>query len=616
MTRLRTVARIGRQPTRERLSERDHALYWTLGTCQLGVATMNMNRKLRSLLMVMGVAAASLTDLASGMDEPPSKVPITISRETTYVTDPPLYPDGTVDYIAYLDQYFGRGVTRENNAAVVLFPLQEFDPLFSLQEFDPERKRQATARALGLTDADNTPINFVSFEEHFKANAPPEDRDPKLGPLDPESKELIEGANLPEDLKKELSRALSPQTHEAWDQARDRLYEARKRPWTADEFPLVASWLDANRPTLNLLRQAATRERLFIPCVSDGRPAYLLSSIPWCYPNNINRGDIILASAMRAAGTGNIDQALDELLICRHIGRLYYDRGFFLATAAGLKQNYHAAAAERMLLDQMSTEQIRERIEQLEQFTELPADWHNSYLVERLASLDCATSLARVLHGQFDKYLGNIGLSAEQLKRMRVDYDAILRRTNAVYDQVEAALNQDSYRKQHEALRAVDEQVELVSDRRKEWDDRGGFVAYLNSRVIPHLSNPEKASAIMTDELAKERSVISVPIFARPWQTHTLHWAHGRVTLLAFALTAFKRDQGDYPKTLAELVPDYLKQIPADPFTGKDFIYHPAATTGRLYSVGPNLKDDGGREDDGAWPKPEDPADAATPSAE
>ncbi len=44
---------------------------------------------------------------------------ITISRETTYITGP-LNEDGTVNYVAALDDRLSKGVTPENNAAPLL----------------------------------------------------------------------------------------------------------------------------------------------------------------------------------------------------------------------------------------------------------------------------------------------------------------------------------------------------------------------------------------------------------------------------------------------------------------------------------------------------------------
>ena len=50
---------------------------------------------------------------------PVRKVNITVSRETTYITGP-LNADGTVNYVAYLNAKYSKGVTPQNNAMVLL----------------------------------------------------------------------------------------------------------------------------------------------------------------------------------------------------------------------------------------------------------------------------------------------------------------------------------------------------------------------------------------------------------------------------------------------------------------------------------------------------------------
>jgi hypothetical protein len=67
---------------------------------------------------------------------------------------------------------------------------------------------------------------------------------------------------------------------------------------------------------------------------------------------------------------------------------------------------------------------------------------------------------------------------------------------------------------------------------------------------------------------------------------------------LAFALAAYKREHGHYPKKLDALAPKYLAKIPPDLFSGKSLIYRPSEKGYLLYSVGVNGKDDQGRSYD------------------
>src|SRR5438046_1013453 len=68
-------------------------------------------------------AAATCALAASPQEEAKrssgEKPKITISMETTYITEP-LRPDGYPDYVAALNQRASEGVTPENNAAVLL----------------------------------------------------------------------------------------------------------------------------------------------------------------------------------------------------------------------------------------------------------------------------------------------------------------------------------------------------------------------------------------------------------------------------------------------------------------------------------------------------------------
>jgi hypothetical protein len=72
-------------------------------------------------------------------------------------------------------------------------------------------------------------------------------------------------------------------------------------------------------------------------------------------------------------------------------------------------------------------------------------------------------------------------------------------------------------------------------------------------------------------------------------------------------LEIYKRRHGYYPEKLEDLIPEIFQQLPLDPFTGKNFIYKKKDGKIIIYSVGRNLKDDGGifdlkvEKDDIVW---------------
>ncbi|MEW6201271.1 MAG: hypothetical protein AB1546_04805, partial [bacterium] len=63
-------------------------------------------------------------------------------------------------------------------------------------------------------------------------------------------------------------------------------------------------------------------------------------------------------------------------------------------------------------------------------------------------------------------------------------------------------------------------------------------------------------------------------------------------TRLRLAAFAYKHDHGALPRTLQELVPNYIDNIPIDSFDGNPIRYNPAKKV--IYSVGTNLTDENG----------------------
>lgn len=63
----------------------------------------------------------------------------------------------------------------------------------------------------------------------------------------------------------------------------------------------------------------------------------------------------------------------------------------------------------------------------------------------------------------------------------------------------------------------------------------------------------------------------------------------------ALALRLRRLKNGSYPATLDELVPEFIDKLPTDPFSGKDLIYRREGKGFVVYSVGHNMKDDGGK---------------------
>ena len=67
-----------------------------------------------------------------------------------------------------------------------------------------------------------------------------------------------------------------------------------------------------------------------------------------------------------------------------------------------------------------------------------------------------------------------------------------------------------------------------------------------------------------------------------------------RLLMIDLALRAYQADHRDYPAKLESLTPQYLTEVPLDPFSGKSFVYRPSEKDFVLYSVGGDGVDNGG----------------------
>jgi len=92
--------------------------------------------------------------------------------------------------------------------------------------------------------------------------------------------------------------------------------------------------------------------------------------------------------------------------------------------------------------------------------------------------------------------------------------------------------------------------------------------------------------AVVTNTLA--------PIFTRATQARDEARATVGVMQAALALRDYQIQHGSYPASLSDLRAAGGWAIPHDPFSGKPFLYRREGAGYLVYSVGPDLKDDGG----------------------
>lgn len=67
-----------------------------------------------------------------------------------------------------------------------------------------------------------------------------------------------------------------------------------------------------------------------------------------------------------------------------------------------------------------------------------------------------------------------------------------------------------------------------------------------------------------------------------------------RASRVAVAIERYRRDRNALPTALTDLVPQYLRETPVDPYSGRPLLFRREQIAYTVYSVGPNQQDDHG----------------------
>jgi hypothetical protein len=91
-------------------------------------------------------------------------------------------------------------------------------------------------------------------------------------------------------------------------------------------------------------------------------------------------------------------------------------------------------------------------------------------------------------------------------------------------------------------------------------------------------------------------AAIAVPNYTKAMQTFAVNQTQVDEAQIVCALERFRLKNGEYPKTLNELVPQFIEKLPHDIIGGQPLKYR-RTTDGRftLYSISWNETDDGGQ---------------------
>jgi len=148
-------------------------------------------------------------------------------------------------------------------------------------------------------------------------------------------------------------------------------------------------------------------------------------------------------------------------------------------------------------------------------------------------------------------------------------------------------------------------QLPLLTVSKREIMD--GYTKYMNAMIanakLPYVG-PKAALPQPKDPVT---SAIA-PVFDKAQFKDVICQTQNHLLTVAFSLRAYDVEHGQYPKSLKELVPSYLKAIPTDPFTNSASLsYGLVGKKYVLYSIGPDGQNNGGTASADGKKQPKNP---------
>jgi hypothetical protein len=481
------------------------------------------------------------------------RVPITISKETTYIIEP-LRPDGYVDYMAALNQHASRGVTPENNAVV------PFIKALGPKDIN-EKLSKKYFQLLGIPPLPPKGDYFLDIIYFAKFDMPPSD---------------------PAKLQKYRDAETQLIDHDFDD--------SQRRPWKESQYPIIAQWIRANEKPLALLIEGTKRPRCYDPRIGEESESLLIAAIP----NVIGYRGLaraLTARAMLRLGSGKVDDAWADLLACHRFARLLSQGPCLIDTLLAIAVDGMACDADQALLQHpgLTAEMSRKIYQGLDSLPQMHKTADCLDIGERFIYLDSVQEFCRESPSSLKKSLGIylqntvIDKMLSDMAQSSIDWDLILRMGNSMYDRSIEASRKATRFERMAACAAIEKEFYESAKRAKD-----------QKRMVLNvlLGNKRK---ILSEQIGTILNAILFPAMSASINAVDKGAMQPEVTKLDFALAAYRADHGKYPKKLAELHPQYAPEIPKDIFTGGELIYRPSEKGFLLYSVGQNGKDDGGR---------------------
>ncbi len=481
----------------------------------------------------------------------PAGLRFTVGRETTVITAP-LKAAKSVDYVAALNERYGKGVTSQNNGFVLYLRAAGTDRVLD----DPETAPQI----LKMCDAKPSPEQWTPFNAFLATQ------------------------NVPDA---ELS------------DARAELGELDAKLWSEKEHPRLAAYLKLQEPKLKLMVEAASRLHWWAPSVATS-DALLYVALPSLGAMR-EIAQSLGARALLRINSHDFDGYLADVMALKMLARRIGNTATIIErlVAVAMETISTQAIGVPIAAGLFNDAQLQKIRQALAAMPVQPGMVEAVDVEERWRALDlaCYLSLNKQWTPMADaNSMGGLGT----IQPSQIQFDIVLKDINRYFDEVVAAMREPTFE-------AVKKREEAILQKFDEWQKQRA--QHDDGRLW--IEKNEKAEAY-SERVARALIAWSYSGFAKPEELYRRARQELRCLDALLAIANWKNAHGGWPKALNDLPADLQKELPADEFAPGQKIRYVLTPKGPyVYSFGVNGKDDGGhfdrvklQDDQGAGARP------------
>jgi hypothetical protein len=504
---------------------------------------------MRELVILALVSAAGIaTDISKVGGESPTTtgtanglkwVGLSVGKETTLLTEP-LRKDGTVDFIAAINERFGKGVTPENNAFVGLLPAM------GVRLSNTESGTDFVTAAGGNPNEQGCYVDLIS--------------------------------------------------HNTWTEADNALYAKyvafQQKPWRSEDSPELDRWLSANEKCLSTICAATKRQRFWVPLVS---PNGWLSSATRgdCELAHKQAAELLLVSAMHHVGADQVSDAWEDLAAAHRLSHLIAQDYDALALVFAEYVEAQTLQCDRVILDHTQDRKLLTQIvAELESNPVLPLE------TEVLRRSEIFSFPDRLQYHAWEFKVG-MGDGEDGIHRTftkdvvgafgtwQPDWDWIAKFGNNFYHDRFAdpdMTSRDGLRKWIADSKANYDAIERATEADNQYEDHVVKGTLMGEEFLTPRNGETRTQ--YSERLVKRLISVRTGSIQTTVVGGIRYQKEFELMKVAFAVQLYRADTGAYPENAFVAARKYLKVVPSD-FWNQSINYSRTDTGFKIESLGP-----------------------------